>query len=457
MKILRAYKKHIRIFIFLLALLPAFLSIAQENGEKPVHVLTMQGPISPALYNYMQKGFTRAQAENAQLILIELNTPGGLLTTTREMTTLILNSPIPVAVHVTPSGSHAASAGTFLVYASHVAAMSDGTNIGAATPIQMGGAPSSPSKKGEQETKEEKSNADALDQKALQDTSAFIRSLAKMRDRNAEWAVKAVQEADSLTASEAKDDNVVEYIANSRADLLKQIDGKTITVTDGKTTTLSLKGAPLVENIPDLKTKLLTFITDPNVAMILMSIGVYGLILEFYHPGTMVAGTIGIISLLLGFYAMNVLPINLTGLLLIVLAAGLFVAEAFIPSFGILGIGGIAAFVIGASMVFEGESMPGLALDMGIVWGIAATGALIMGLFGYVIAKSLKKQAGTGAEGMIGESAEVIEWSGTEGLVHIQGEIWKAWSEHALSLTPGGKVMVSATQDLRLKIRPLNS
>lgn len=429
---------------------------AQETDSGSIYVLSVNGAIGPALYNYMKNGFEEASTNNAQLIIVELNTPGGLLSTTREMATLIINSRIPVAVHVTPAGGHAASAGTFIAYASHVAAMAEGTNIGAATPIQMGG---SSDKKPEEDGKTDapaSTNKDALDLKALADTNAFIRSLAKMRGRNVEWSQKAVTNGDSLTAQEAFDNKVVEIIANDREELLGKLENRTIRVTSGTNKTLKLRSVPVIEYKQDFKTKLLTVLTDPNIAMILISIGITGLTLEFYNPGSMVGGVIGGICLLIGFYAMNILPINMTGLLLVLLGFGMLVAEIFIPSFGILGIGGVLAFVLGASMMFEGDSMPGLALDMGLVYGIAAFAFMTMIGTSMLLARSMKMQPTTGPEGMLGAPGEVVEWANGHGYVQVHGELWQATSSLNHSYSKGDKVTISGFEELLLKIRPAN-
>jgi len=428
-----------------------------EAKSGSVYVLSVNGAIGPALYNYMQKGFEAAEANNAQLIVVELNTPGGLLSTTREMATLIINSRIPVAVHVTPAGGHAASAGTFIVYASHVAAMADGTNIGAATPIQMGNpGGSSPTPQDTSKDDPATTNKDALDLKALADTNAFIRGLAKMRGRNIEWSQKAVTNGDSLTAQEAVDKNVVELIANSREDLLAKLENRIIRVNTGTNKTLKLKVAPVIEYKQDFKTKLLTVLTDPNIAMILISIGITGLTLELYNPGSMVGGVVGGISLLMGFYAMNILPINMTGLLLVLLGFGMLIAEIFIPSFGILGIGGILAFVLGSSMMFEGDSMPGLALDMGLVYGIAACAFLAMIGASMLMARSMKMQPTTGPEGMLGAAGHIVEWANGQGYVQVHGELWQATSSLNHAFGKGDKVTISGFDDLLLRVRPAN-
>lgn len=453
MKIFRSHAvRVIRIFLALFCLMTGALSLnaAQEpQASGGVYVLNATGAIGPALYNYLQKGFSEAADNKAALIVVELNTPGGLLTSTREITTLILNSAVPVAMYVTPSGGHAASAGTFLVYASHVAAMTEGTNIGAATPIQLGSQP-------DQKTDDkDKTNSDALDQKAVHDTTAFIRGLADLSKRNGDWAQKAVTDAESLTAKEALEKDVIDVIATSRDDLIAKSNGRTVRMGDGTMKKIVIGTAPVTEYKQDFKTKLLIAVTDPNIAMILMSLGMLGLTLEFYHPGTFIGGVSGLICLLLGFYAMNILPINMTGLFLVLIGFAMLVAEIYVPSFGVLGIGGTIAFVLGASMMFEGESMPGLALDMGLVYGLAAFMFLMMMGLGLLVARAMKKTASTGIEGMIGHQAEVIEWAGQQGYVKIQGELWQAANEGSVYLQPGDHVLVTASDDLMLKVRKI--
>ncbi len=456
-------------------LLPA--ALRAQDSERPVYVLTMDGAIGPAFSGYLEKGLTKARQANAQLLVIELNTPGGLLSTTRDMATMIVEAPLPIAVWVTPSGAHAASAGTFILYAAHIAAMDEGTNVGAATPIQMGGqlknqldetgeqqdARDAPAEKsGDNRDLQEMlrdmmdPNARAAREKAIEDTAAFIRGLAELRGRNADWAEKSVTEADSITAAEALEINVIDLIALNRGELLNKIDGREIPIKNGEPVTLATADAPVTVYEPDWKTKLLTLITDPNVAIILMSIGVYGLILEFYNPGSLVPGTIGAIALILGLYAMNVMPINAAGLALMGLGMLFMIGEAFIPSFGIMGVAGVIAFVIGATVMFDMESMPGMALDYGIIWSIALFGLLMVGLIVYLTVKVYKKHTQTGAESMVGSTAEVTEWDGTKGRVRIQGEIWHAFSTNELELKENDEVLVSAVDGLDLKIRTID-
>ena len=464
MRLVRAKPALLSLLCFCLAALIAVadintVSADTADGIRPVHVLPMAGAIGPALAGYMNEGIKKAEEDNAQLLVIELNTPGGLLTTTREMVQSIIDAPLPVAVWVTPSGAHAASAGTFIVYASHIAAMDEGTNIGAATPVDMGGGGKAPSKSSPLQNEDSdapvaKDNESALAQKSLNDTTAFIKGLAEMRGRNIDWAQKAVVDADSITASEALEKNVIDIIATSRSHLLEQVDGKAITLKNGQSVTLVTDGAAVIVNEMNWQTKLIAMITDPNIAFILMTIGIYGLILEFYNPGTMIPGTIGLICLLVGLYALNILPVNAAGIALVLAGIGLMIAETFVPSFGILGFGGVIAFVVGAAFMFNTGEMPGLALEWSVIGGMAVVAVIVIGLIIYLSMKIYKTEQTTGPEAMIGKHAKVVSWNGKKGKVFIEGELWNAYSEHSMELEKDEPVMVSKVEDLTLKVVP---
>jgi membrane-bound serine protease (ClpP class) len=293
----------------------------------------------------------------------------------------------------------------------------------------------------------------AGERKALEDTAAFIRGIAEIRGRNAQWAESAVTEAKSITATEALELKVIDLIATSRSELLSKIDGRKIESQEGEEITLQTEGAPQVEFLPNLRTRILSFISDPNVAFILLTIGMYGLIIEFYNPGTLVPGTIGILCLVTAMFALNILSVNVVGVILLLLGLAFMAAEAFIPSFGIMGIGGFAAFIFGATIMFDTQNMPGMALDWGVIWGMAALGAVVLGLVIWMAYKSIRKKVSTGTESMVGEYARVVEWNGDKGRVHIQGENWTAISREKYQLSEGDKVLVSAVDGLTLVVR----
>ena len=335
-----------------------------------VFLLSLDGAVSPATADYAVRGIRKAAEAGAGLVVLRMDTPGGLDTSMRQVIKEILAAPLPVAVFVGPSGARAASAGTYILYASHIAAMAPGTNLGAATPVQIG-IGGEDDKKPEDKAKKESEKGDnkrekdedasgsstrsTLTRKQIHDAAAYIRSLAQLRGRNADWGERAVREAVSLSAQEAKRIDVIDIVADNVDDLLKQLDGRKITV-QGVERTLHTKGAVITAIEPDWRTELLAIITNPSIALILMMIGIYGLIFEFTNPGFVLPGVVGAICLLLALFAFQLLPINYAGLGLILLGIAFIVAEAFLPSFGALGIGGTAALVIGAVMLIEPEA-----------------------------------------------------------------------------------------------------
>ncbi len=442
------------------------VSVLAQGEEREVHILQIDGAIAPAYTDYMKRGIDKATVANAELIVIELNTPGGLLTSTRQMVSKIMTSEVPVAVYVTPTGAHAASAGTFILMAAHIAAMDQGTNVGAATPVQMRAGMDSldglPTKQPSDDMQIEDiirqmddPNAENLQRKAMEDTTAFIRSIAEMRGRNAEWAEKAVTDAESITAKEALEKNVIDIVAPSRDDLIKQINGRTVKMKDGRERTLNTENVRIIETSPDLMTRFLALISDPNVAAILMMIGIYGLVLEFYAPGTMVSGTIGAICLLLAFYAFSILPVTGLGAMLIVSGLVFMFAEIFIPSFGVLGIAGIIALTIGFAIMFDDSQMLGMGLEWQIIMGIIVSAAIFMGIGFLLFVKSvINKELKTGPESMIGQQAKVMDWDGHSGHVFTNGERWQAFSpEVEDTFSKDDIVLISAVNGLKLKVR----
>ncbi|MGB7037745.1 MAG: nodulation protein NfeD, partial [Xanthobacteraceae bacterium] len=402
--------------------------------------------------------FKEGAMENAGvdgLIVLRMNTPGGLDSSMREIDAAILASPVPVATFVAPSGARAASAGTYIAYASALAAMAPGTNIGAATPIQLGGNPLASGGGSDRKTQTPGKTEEPTDtetRKIVNDTAAYIRSLAAVNDRNADWAETAVRSAASLPAAEALKLHVVDVVAADVPDLLRQIDGRTVTVA-GKPLRLATAGLEVVQEPPDWRTELLTLITNPNVAFILMLIGIYGLILEFFNPGAVLPGLVGAISLVVALYALALLPINYAGAGLVVIGIGLMIAEAHIGAFGALGLGGIAAFALGALMMFPSR-VPGLALSNVVVIGTVIGSAALFLLALGALLRSRKRPVVSGGEALIGASGEVVSWQSAEGRVSVAGEIWRARSE--TPLTDGMHIEVVGRDGLVLIVRPLS-
>ena len=426
-------------------------SFAQGASPK-VYVLDLHGAVGPVSAGYIVGGLKQAADDHAAAVVLRIDTPGGLDASMREIIQAILSSPVPVIGYVAPSGARAASAGTFNLYACQVAAMAPGTNLGAATPVSLFGGlggsgqtkPASTSPDNAQQLRP----ADAEAAKVTNDAVAYIRGLAQLHHRNADWAEKAVRQAASLPYDEALKMNVIDLVAPDMAGLLKAADGRTVTLAGGPVT-LDLAGATLVPINPDFRTRLLATITDPNVAFILLLIGVYGLVFEFSHPGMFAPGVIGAMSLVTGLYALSIIPVDLAGLALTFLGLALMIAEAFVPSFGALGIGGMAAFVFGAFMAFDA---PGYRL----AWPVALGATLFSaGLFLFVLAllvRARRRPTRTGDATLLGAEAEVISWSGEEGEVETLGERWHA--RGAVGLSPGQNVRISGRDGLILQVDP---
>ena len=440
------------------------MSLAQSPPASSVVVLPVQDAIGPATSNYIVKGIDEAAATGAALVVIELDTPGGLDTSMREIIQAILTSPVPVATYVYPEGARAASAGTYILYASHVAAMAPATNLGAATPVAIGGSspvpmPGSepaPGQDGDGSAAEPEAApgargapepATASERKAINDAVAYIRSLAELRDRNADWAEAAVRSAESLSAAAALELGVIDLVARDLDELLRELDGRSI---DG--TVLSLPESTVITVIePDWRTKLLAVISNPTVAYMLMLIGIYGLVFEGYNPGAIVPGVVGAIALLLALFAFQILPVNYAGLGLMLLGLILMAAEFFVPSFGALGIGGIAAFVIG-SLVLIDTDVPGFEVATSLVAGIALSGALALVGTVWLMMRARERQVVSGAEQMSGLLAEALEDFDTDGHVWVHGERWKA---HATApVARGQQLRVRRVDGLVLHVEP---
>lgn len=434
------------------ALYPSSSTGEQSGRAKLALTVGIDGAIGPASARQLKEGLATAIERGAEVVILELNTPGGLVTSMREMIADILASPIPVIGYVAPSGAHAASAGTYILYATHLAAMAPGTNLGAATPIELGApAPPLPGGGDKDEGNDQKATApagDAMTAKVTNDAVAFIRSLAELRGRNADWAEKAVREAASLSASAALQQHVIEIIARDPADLLQKASGRTVEVA-GRKEVLATKDLVVEALEPGWLIRLLSIITDPNVAIMLMLIGIYGLVFEFSSPGMVAPGVIGTLALLLGFYALDLLPINYAGLALMLLGIAFLIMEAFNPTV-VLGLGGVVAFLLGAAMLLKVEG-PGFEMSWSVI-GIAA--ALTLGLAllsGSYLWAARKKPSRVGAQAMNGLPVEIIDWSGSEGHVFAQGERWRARANEPLS--PGDSAEVAGIKDLVLTIR----
>jgi len=424
----------------LLALVLGGLPLLGEvkNSSGPVvDLISIDGGINPAVDDFIRESISRARSSGAKALIIRLDTPGGLLTSTRSIVKEILGSPVPVMVYVAPSGAGAGSAGVFITLSAHIAAMAPATNIGAAHPVAGSG----------QEVK------GVMGEKIENFTASFSEAIAQKRGRNTEWAIQAVRRSVSITEKDALKKNVIDIVAKDVDDLLRQADGKKVEVEDHEVV-LSLKGARVERFEMGLKQKVINTLSDPNIAYLLMMAGILGLYMEFSHPGVIFPGVAGIIALLLAFTSFQVLPINYAGLLLIVLGISLLIGEAFVPSFGVLGIGGAISLALGSLLLFDTQSSD-LAVDRSIVFAAVGTLSAFMLLVGYLVFKSQKRKPSLGLEGLIGETGEVKSVLNPTGRIFVHGEDWSAKGDEEIGV--GERVEVVGFDGMCLKVRRVSA
>lgn len=454
------------------------LFAACSSAAQAAHValIEIDGAIGPATSTHVARAHSRAVDDGAVAIVLRIDTPGGLDTSMRDIIKAELASPIPVIAWVGPEGARAASAGTYIVYAAHIAAMAPATNLGAATPVPVGGswpagrpeasaepAPTGGKRDGDaadeqaadsrgEGDRDESGGADAAQAKAVNDAVAYLRSLAEKRGRNADWAERAVREGASLSAPAALELGVVDLVAHDIDALLRAVDGREVT-TDAGVQTLATAGLPVQRIDPDWRMRLLAVITNPTVAYVLMLVGIYGLLLEGYNPGAVLPGVTGAICLLLALYAFQLLPVNYVGLGLILLGVALMIAEAMAPSFGVLGFGGGIAFVLGSVLLMDVD-VPGYAVNLGVIVGVAVTAAALLGVTLYLLLRSRRTRVVTGDDLIVGRTAVVLEASGggVDGWVEVGGERWRVRAP--VPLHAGQRVRVKARDGLTLNVEP---
>lgn len=441
------------------AMLGLLLTLAVFAAAAPAPVSTpaafvarieLSGPIGPAAAEYVDDAIRRASADGARAIVLQLDTPGGLAGSMRRIIAGILAAPVPVLGYVAPAGARAASAGTYILYACPLAAMAPATHLGAATPVSLGGGTPMPAPLAKPSSAAPPAGSDAESNKVLNDAIAYIRSLAQLRGRNAAWAEQAVRGAATLTASEAAAQHVIDYVAADVPALLAQADGRRVQLGD-QAVTLHVRDLAVRDYLPDARARFLGVITNPTIAYVLLLIGIYGLILEAFHPGTFLPGTVGGICLLIGLYALQLLPVNYAGLTLMALGIALLLAEAFVPTAGVLGIGGVIAFVLGSILLFH-TGVPGYAVNLGVIAGIAVCAVALLAMLLRLVMRARRARPSSGADAMLQATGELLQpvTAGGESWVLIGGERWRA--RCAAALPAGARVRVLGRHGLLLQV-----
>ncbi len=427
----------LRAVIFFAVAVMGLSVLAQSQGPSSPHVdlIVIDGSINPAVDDFIRESIARAKSNGAHALIIQLDTPGGLLSSTRTIVKEILGAPVPVIVYVAPSGAGAGSAGVFITMSAHIAAMAPGTNIGAAHPVASGG----------QEVK------GVMGEKIENFTASFSETIARQRGRNAEWAIQAVRKSVSITEKEALKLNVIDIVAKDMNDLLKQADGRKVDL-DGRLQTLSLKDDEVIRHEMNLKDRVINIIADPNIAYLLLMAGILGLYMEFSHPGVIFPGVAGAVCLILALISLQVLPFNYAGLFLIFLGVTLLIGEAFVPSFGVLGIGGVISLALGSFLLFDTQNSD-LGVDRSIVFTAVATLASFVFAISYLVYRSQKSKPTLGLEGLLGQIGEVKARLNPAGKVFVHGEYWNAEADAEVDV--GEKVEVIGYQGMSLKVRPL--
>jgi membrane-bound serine protease (ClpP class) len=409
-----------------------------QTGRPMVHVISIDGTITPAMAQYVERGIAKAERDDADAIVLEIDTPGGLSSAMDDIDRAILESRVPVIAWVSPQGARAASAGVFITFAAHIAAMAPGTSIGSASPVTSDGSDMS----------------DTMRAKVTNDAVSNIRNLANARGRNADWAESAVREAANITADDALRLNVVNLLAADRETLLNEVDGMTVTMHDGETNTLHTAGASVKTTGMNAIESLLQLISDPTIAYLLMSFGALGIFLELGNPGGFVPGIVGVVCLVLGLYALGTLPVNWTGGVLIAIGFGLFFIDLFVTSFGILLIAGLTCFIIGSYMLVD-PSVPGYdEVSRPVIWTSAALIVACAIIIGTAVMRVLRKRPTTGTSSLIDAVGQVKTPLTPNGQVFLHGELWTATSGSGVTIEPGSHVRVTEVHGLRLVVEP---